>query len=79
MVSSSTSSAKPYTGSSSGRGPRCANWMQDYIDDISKFGMKSFLRVRILKGGVKGWVREFEGSLMEGFEEGKWDMGEEKK
>ncbi|CAG8952873.1 hypothetical protein HYFRA_00007587 [Hymenoscyphus fraxineus] len=64
-----------YCGSSNGRGPRCANWMQDYIDDIAKFGMKSTLEVRILKGGIKGWVREFQGSLMEGFEEGVWDLG----
>ncbi|CAG8979645.1 hypothetical protein HYALB_00011529 [Hymenoscyphus albidus] len=64
-----------YCGSSNGRGPRCANWMQDSIDDIAKFGMKSTLQVRILKGGIKGWVREFQGGFMEGFEEGMWDLG----
>lgn len=26
----------------------------------------------MLKGGIKGWVKEFEGAVMEGFEEEKW-------
>lgn len=60
-------------GSSTGRGPRCAGWMQDYIDDIAKFGKKSNIEVAVLKGGIKGWVKEFEGMLMDGFEEGKWE------
>ena len=63
-----------HIGSSQGRGPRCANWMQDYIDDIAKFGRKSTLKVRVLKGGIKGWVKEFEGSLMEGFVEECWEQ-----
>jgi hypothetical protein len=62
------------TGASNGRGPRCANWMQDYIDDVSKFGRKTSLQVLILKGGIKGWVKDFEGSLMEGFEEKYWEQ-----
>lgn len=61
-------------GASNGRGPRCANWMQDYIDDVSKFGRKTSLQVLILKGGIKGWVKDFEGSLMEGFEEKYWEQ-----
>lgn len=28
--------------------------MQDYIDDVSKFGRKSELKVLVLKGGIKG-------------------------
>jgi arsenical-resistance protein 2 len=51
--------------------------MQDYIDDVSKFGRKSSMRVRILKGGIKGWVRDFEGSMMEGFEEKYWEQFKE--
>jgi len=63
-----------YCGSSSGRGPRCAAWMKDYIDDISKFGRRSSLTVRVLKGGIKGWVKDFEGSMVEGFEEKYWEQ-----
>ena len=63
-----------HVGSSQGRGPRCAGWFQDYILDIAKFGRKSALEVRVLKGGIKGWVREFEGAMMEGFEEEYWEQ-----
>jgi len=63
-----------YCGSSSGRGPRCANWMKDYIDDIAKFGRRSSLQVLILKGGIKGWVKDFEGSMVDGFEEKYWEQ-----
>lgn len=47
--------------------------MQDYIDDVAKFGKKSSMEVLVLKGGIKGWVGEFEGMLMDGFEEEKWE------
>lgn len=63
-----------YCGSSSGRGPRCAGWMQDYIDDVSRFGRKSSLKVLVLKGGIKGWVKDFEGSMVDGFEEKYWEQ-----
>ncbi|PQE22987.1 hypothetical protein CJF32_00004384 [Rutstroemia sp. NJR-2017a WRK4] len=63
-----------YCGSSSGRGPRCAGWMQDYIDDVAKFGKKSKVDVLVLKGGIKGWVKDFEGALMDGFEEKYWEQ-----
>lgn len=62
------------TGSSNGRGPRCANWMQDYILDITKFGRRTALKVFVLKGGIKGWVRDFEGSMVEGFVEEYWEQ-----
>ncbi len=62
------------TGSSNGRGPRCASWMQDYIDDVSKFGRKTSLKVLVLKGGIKGWVKTFEGALMDGYEEKYWEQ-----
>jgi len=63
-----------YCGSSSGRGPRCASWMQDYIDGISKFGRKPDLKVLVLEGGIKKWVKDFEGSMVEGFEEKYWEQ-----
>jgi len=62
------------TGASNGRGPRCANWMQDYVDDISKFGRKTPLKVLVLKGGIKGWVKDFEGSMIDGYEEKYWEQ-----
>jgi arsenical-resistance protein 2 len=61
-------------GSSNGRGPRCAAWMQDYIDDVAKFGRKSELKVFTLAGGIKNWVKEFEGGLVDGFEEKYWEQ-----
>ncbi len=61
-------------GSSNGRGPRCAAWMQDYIDDISKFGRLSDLKVLVLLGGIKGWVKTFEGALVDGWEEKYWEQ-----
>lgn len=48
--------------------------MQDYIDDISKFGRKTNLKVFTLKGGIKGWVKDFEGALVDGFVEGYWEQ-----
>ncbi|PMD38301.1 Rhodanese-like protein [Hyaloscypha variabilis F] len=63
-----------YCGSSNGRGPRCAGWMQDYIDDVAKFGRKSEVQVFTLAGGIKNWVKEFEGSLVDGFEEKYWEQ-----
>lgn len=59
-------------GSSQGRGPRCAGWFQDYIEDIAKFGRKSTVQVKVLKGGIKGWVKEFEGGFMDGYVESAW-------
>ncbi|KIM97974.1 hypothetical protein OIDMADRAFT_43852 [Oidiodendron maius Zn] len=63
-----------YCGSSSGRGPRCAGWLQDYIDDISKIGRKTDLKVLVLEGGIKKWVKDFKGSMIEGFEEKYWQQ-----
>jgi arsenical-resistance protein 2 len=59
-------------GSCGGRGPRAASWFQDYIDDIAQFGRRSDLKVFILEGGIKKWVKEFEGSMVEGFDERYW-------
>ncbi|KAG9232431.1 Rhodanese-like domain-containing protein [Amylocarpus encephaloides] len=64
-----------YCGASNGRGPRCAAWMQDYIDDLTKLvGHKSVLKVRVLKGGIKGWVNDFKGAMMDGFVEEHWEQ-----
>lgn len=62
------------SGASNGRGPRCAAWMQDYIDDVAKFGRKSEVKVFTLAGGIKGWVKDFEGALVDGFEEKYWEQ-----
>lgn len=48
--------------------------MQDYIDDIAKVGRKTDLKVLILEGGIKKWVKDFEGSMMEGFEAKHWEQ-----
>jgi arsenical-resistance protein 2 len=61
-------------GASNGRGPRCAGWMQDYIDDVAKFGRKSDVKVFTLAGGIKGWVKEFQGALVDGYEEEYWEQ-----
>jgi arsenical-resistance protein 2 len=61
-------------GASNGRGPRCAGWMQDYIDDVAKFGRKSDVKVFTLAGGIKGWVKAFEGALVDGYEEIYWEQ-----
>lgn len=38
-----------------GRGPRCAAWYQDYLDEN---GIKSS-QALVLKGGYKAWAAEF--------------------
>jgi arsenical-resistance protein 2 len=53
--------------------------MQDYLDDLARFGLGSAsssntLKVCILTGGIKGWVRDFEGAFVDGFEEGYWEQ-----
>lgn len=49
--------------------------MQDYIEDIARFGRKCRLEVRVLEGGIKAWVKEFEGGFMDGFKEKAWEEG----
>jgi arsenical-resistance protein 2 len=48
--------------------------VQDYIDDIAKFAPQSHLKVLVLKGGIKRWVKDFDGSMMDGFEEKYWEQ-----
>ena len=58
-------------GASQGRGPRCAGWMQDYINEV---GAQDEMEALVLKGGVKGWVKEFGGELMDFYEPAYWEQ-----
>ncbi|KAK2027586.1 Rhodanese-like protein [Colletotrichum zoysiae] len=57
-----------YCGSSNGRGPRSANWLQDYFDEVGEAGIQAL----ILKGGIKGWVRKYGSSKMDWYDERSW-------
>ncbi|GJC90338.1 arsenate reductase [Colletotrichum tofieldiae] len=57
-----------YCGSSNGRGPRSANWLQDYFDEVGETGVQSV----ILKGGIKGWVRKYGSRKMDWYDEKAW-------
>ncbi|KAF9872562.1 arsenate reductase [Colletotrichum karsti] len=57
-----------YCGSSNGRGPRSANWLQDYFDEIGETAVQAV----ILKGGIKGWVRKYGGRMMDWYDEQAW-------
>ncbi|KAF4918234.1 hypothetical protein CGCVW01_v009030 [Colletotrichum viniferum] len=54
--------------SSNGRGPRSANWLQDYFDDVRETAVQAV----ILKGGIKGWVRRYGGRMMDWYDEKAW-------
>ncbi|KAI8198213.1 hypothetical protein KHU50_008913 [Colletotrichum sp. SAR 10_65] len=56
--------------SSNGRGPRSANWLQDYFDDVGETAVQAV----ILKGGIKGWVRKYGGRMMDWYDEKAWDV-----
>ncbi|KAK1726497.1 hypothetical protein CaCOL14_012201 [Colletotrichum acutatum] len=57
-----------YCGSSNGRGPRSANWLQDYFDELGETAVQAV----ILKGGIKSWVRRYGGSMMDWYDEKAW-------
>ncbi|KAK1964604.1 Rhodanese-like protein [Colletotrichum sublineola] len=57
-----------YCGSSNGRGPRSANWLQDYFDEVGEAGIQAV----ILKGGIKGWVRRYGSRKMDWYDERSW-------
>ncbi|KAK4465080.1 hypothetical protein QBC42DRAFT_262064 [Cladorrhinum samala] len=59
-----------YCGSSNGRGPRCAAWMQDYIDAV-----EGDIRSEVMVGGIRGWVKAYGGRMMEGYDEKVWLAG----
>ncbi|KAG5641534.1 hypothetical protein DXG03_004809 [Asterophora parasitica] len=44
-----------YCGSSAGRGPRCAGWYQDYLNEAGVTTSKSY----VLEGGVKAWLAKY--------------------
>jgi hypothetical protein len=43
-----------YCSSSNGRGPRCAGWFQDALDEAGDQVAESV----VLAGGIKRWVEE---------------------
>ncbi|KAI5467462.1 Rhodanese-like domain-containing protein [Mariannaea sp. PMI_226] len=57
-----------YCGSCGSRGPRCAGWMQDYLDEVGETNIKA----EILAGGVKGWQKTYGGKLMDWYDEKAW-------
>lgn len=66
-----------YCGSSSGRGPRCAAWFQDCLNQNGVKAMQAY----VLEGGIKGWVRQGRQpghetmlELIKGYESKYWDQ-----
>ncbi|CBX95342.1 hypothetical protein IAQ61_004162 [Plenodomus lingam] len=59
-----------YCGSSNGRGPRCAAWFAEYIDERQDGEMVALT----LEGGIKGWVKAGEAytQCVDGYEAGHW-------
>jgi arsenical-resistance protein 2 len=62
-----TVNPSPEKGSSLGRGPRCAAWMQDYVNEIG-----GELEPQVMVGGIRGWVQAYGGSMMDGYDEKSW-------
>ncbi|KXX76793.1 Arsenical-resistance protein 2 [Madurella mycetomatis] len=58
-----------YCASSLGRGPRCAAWMQDYVNDVG-----GDLESQVMAGGIRGWVQAYGGSMMDGYDEKVWQV-----
>jgi len=49
-----------YCQSSNGRGPRCAAWYQDYLNELhAKEGIEIASSALVLKGGIKNWLAKF--------------------
>ncbi|EHK40254.1 hypothetical protein TRIATDRAFT_80524 [Trichoderma atroviride IMI 206040] len=57
-----------YCGSCGTRGPKCAGWFQEYLDSVGEAEMKAV----ILRGGVKGWQKTYNGQLMDYYDPGAW-------
>ncbi|RSL64958.1 hypothetical protein CEP54_004429 [Fusarium duplospermum] len=57
-----------YCGSCGSRGPRCAGWMQNYLDEVGETDIKA----EILIGGIKGWQKTYGGKLMDYYDEKVW-------
>ncbi|QBZ55130.1 hypothetical protein PoMZ_00022 [Pyricularia oryzae] len=65
-----SNTAIAYLGSCSdgGRGWKCANWFQDYVDEKGDTEIQGML----LEGGIKGWVKRFGGKGVQGFDANCW-------
>lgn len=61
-------SADPDAGTSSGRGPRCAGWMQDYLDHVGDQGMVA----AVLKGGISAWQEAYGGRMLDWYDGKYW-------
>ncbi|KAF5712057.1 arsenate reductase [Fusarium globosum] len=61
-----------YCGSCGSRGPRCAGWMQDYLNEVEETEIKA----EILIGGIKGWQKAYAGQLMDSYDEKAWEKKE---
>jgi len=61
-----------YCGSCGSRGPRCAGWMQDYLDEVEETEIKA----EILIGGIKGWQKAYDGQLMDSYDKKAWEKKE---
>ncbi|RFU77627.1 arsenate reductase arc2 [Trichoderma arundinaceum] len=57
-----------YCGSCGTRGPKCAGWFQEYLNSIGEVGMTA----AILRGGVKGWQKTYNGQLMDYYDPNAW-------
>lgn len=44
-----------YCTSSRGRGPRCAGWYQDYLNEREETASKAY----VLQGGIKAWLEQY--------------------
>lgn len=62
-------------GSSNGRGPRCAAWMQDFINETGDTDIESL----VLNGGIRGWVKEYGGRMTDGYDAKVWESSIEAK
>ncbi|UKZ75587.1 hypothetical protein TrVFT333_003275 [Trichoderma virens FT-333] len=57
-----------YCGSCGSRGPKCAGWFQEYLNSIGEVEMTA----AILKGGVKGWQKTYNGQNMDHYDANAW-------
>ncbi|KAL7786370.1 Rhodanese-like domain-containing protein [Trichoderma ceciliae] len=57
-----------YCGSCGTRGPKCAGWFQGYLNSIGETEMTAV----ILKGGVKGWQKTYNGQMMDYYDPNVW-------
>ncbi len=56
-----------HEGSSLGRGPRCAAWLQDHVRDVG-----GDVESLVMTGGIRGWVQAYSGGAMDGYDEKAW-------